>query len=71
MDNVLKLEEKLALLRDELTPLIVKTQKEADDRPRSGAEIMLALRHLQDARMRLGVAEAMEKGLDPWANKVD
>lgn len=71
MDNVLKLEEKLALLRDELTPLIVKTQKEADDRPRSGAEIMLALRHLQDARMRLGVAEAMEKGLDPWANKVE
>lgn len=34
-------------------------------------ELVLAQRHLEDARMRLGVALAYEKGLDPWTNKVE
>lgn len=40
----------------------------ADGRPKHGAEIMLAVRHLQDARMRLGVAMTVKKGENPWAN---
>lgn len=70
MAEAIKLEEKLAEMREELSPLLVRVQTLADDRPRSGAEIMLALRHLQDARMRLGVAEALEKGLNPWENRI-
>lgn len=66
MGPEIKLDEKIIAMREELTPLINKVQKEADDRPRCGAEIMLALRHLQDARMRLGVALTIENGQDPW-----
>lgn len=33
-------------------------------------ELVLARRHLEDARMRLGVGTAYVKGVDPWANKV-
>lgn len=67
MENeAVKLEDRLVMMRELLSPLIESVQKEADDRPRCGAEIMLALRHLQDARMRLGVALTMEQGKDPW-----
>lgn len=34
-------------------------------------ELVLANRHLEDARMRLGVALAYDKGIDPWANRVE
>jgi hypothetical protein len=34
-------------------------------------EVVLAQRHLEDARMRLGVAECYEKGVNPWINKVE
>ena len=34
-------------------------------------EVILAQRHLEDARMRLGVAECYEKGVNPWINKVE
>jgi hypothetical protein len=34
-------------------------------------ELVLAQRHLEDARMRLGVAECYEKGINPWINKVE
>ncbi len=79
LDNIKKgvlmgpasLEEQLAQVREELTEDIAFVKELADNRPRSGAEITLALRALQTARMWLGVAEAMEKGLDPWANKVE
>lgn len=33
-------------------------------------ELVLARRHLEDARMRLGVGTAYAKGIDPWVNKV-
>jgi hypothetical protein len=66
----LKLEDQLAEMRDKITPLIGEVAEMSSTRPRSGAEITLALRALQTARMWLGVAEAMEKNLDPWANKV-
>lgn len=65
------LEEQLAGLREGLTTDIGFVKAMADNRPRSGAEITLALRKLQEARMWLGVAEAMEKGLDPWANRIE
>lgn len=34
-------------------------------------EIVLARRAVEDARMRLGVALAYEKGLDPWETSVE
>jgi hypothetical protein len=34
-------------------------------------ELVLAQRHLEDARIRLGVAECYEKGINPWINKVE
>lgn len=34
-------------------------------------ELVLANRHLEDARMRVGVAIAYSKGIDPWANRVE
>jgi len=71
MIKALKLEDQLSELRDELTPLIVDVQDMSSNRPRSGAEITLGLRKLQEARMWFGVAEAMEKGLDPWANRIE
>lgn len=58
-------------LRKELSTLIKTTQALANERhEKSGAEITIALRHLQDARMRLGVAECLEKDIDPWVNEI-
>jgi hypothetical protein len=34
-------------------------------------ELVLAQRHLEDARMRLGIAECYEKGINPWISKVE
>lgn len=33
-------------------------------------ELILALRHVEDARMRLGVAKTYQLGNDPWTTKV-
>lgn len=65
------LEEILASEREGLSLSIKRVQALSLGRPNSGAEITLGLRKLQEARMWLGVAEAMEKGLDPWANKIE
>ena len=46
--------------------MIEDFQVKADARPENGAELMLAIRHLQDARMRLGVAQTIADGKDPW-----
>lgn len=66
-----KLEDQLSEIRDDLSPFILDVQNMASDRPRSGAEITLALRKLQEARMWLGVAEAMERDLNPWTNTIE
>lgn len=34
-------------------------------------ELVLAQRHLEDARMRLGVARTYENGEDPWTSLVE
>jgi hypothetical protein len=48
-----------------------RIKKLADQRdPQIGPELTLALRHIEDARMRLGVAAALSKGLDPWSSEV-
>lgn len=52
--------------RKALSEMIADMQYWADKRPIHGAELTLAIRHLQDARMRLGVAVTVEKGNDPW-----
>ena len=55
-------------IRKVLSEMIEDLTVVADGRPKHGAEIMLAVRHLQDARMRLGVAMTVKKGENPWAN---
>lgn len=67
----ISVEESLVDLRNALTLIIGATKQLSDDRPRSGAEITLALRKAQEARMWLGVAAAMEQGIDPWASTVE
>jgi hypothetical protein len=42
-----------------------------DSKPPEVQELILAQRCLEDARMRLGVAEAFNKGFDPWTNQVE
>lgn len=49
-----------------LPDLIEMLQEYANNKPKEGAEVVLAIRHLQDARMRLGVAEAIADGKNPW-----
>jgi len=59
-------------LREEITTQLVRLKVIiASSKPPEVQELVLAQRHLEDARMRLGVAEAFEKGLDPWMNKVE
>ena len=53
-------------LRNVLTDVIEQLQDIVDGRPAEGAEVMLALRHVQDARMRLGVAKTLAKGDNPY-----
>jgi len=60
----------LSAIRDSISPLIVEAQQLVTDRPSNGAEITIAMRKLQEARMWFGVAEALDKGLDPWTAQV-
>ncbi len=62
-------EERMSSMRDDLTRLIDNAKDIASERPEYGAEVALAQRHLEDARMRLGVALAMSRGDDPFAFK--
>jgi len=56
-------------LRTGLTTMIADTKRMAEKRPEYGAELVLAQRHLEDARMRLGVALTITRGEDPFAHK--
>lgn len=57
--------------RDILSESIKTTQALVDARPViGGAEITLGLRALQLARMWLGTAEAMNKGMNPWVSNI-
>lgn len=38
--------------------------------PQVGPELTIAYRAVEDGRMRLGVAAAVLKGLDPWASEI-
>lgn len=65
------LEEQLEQHRELLTRQInyaAITERKAQ--PPVVQEIVLARRALEDARMRMGVALAYTKGVDPWANQV-
>lgn len=58
-------------LRNEISQLLERLKQEITvSKPPEVQELVLAQRHLEDARMRLGVAEAYHKGFDPWENKV-
>lgn len=67
MDNPDK--NTISNLRKGLTTMIADTKRMAEARPTYGAELVLAQRHLEDARMRLGTALAMTRGEDPFAYK--
>lgn len=56
-------------MRDGIGECIEGCRRIANTRPEYGAEIVLAQRHLEDARMRLGCALAMMRGEDPFAYK--
>jgi hypothetical protein len=60
------------VLREEITSQLTRLKEDIkNSKPPEVQELVLAQRHLEDARMRLGVAEAYHKGFDPWANKVE
>lgn len=61
---------KLKAIHFDMTTFIKALEELAAERRPSGAEITLAMRHLQDARMRLGVAACMEQGIDPWVSEL-
>lgn len=57
-------------IREELTKIASRIKVcEMVAKPPVVQELVLARRHAEDARMRLGCAGAFERGLDPWANK--
>lgn len=57
--------------RDEISDQLASLkEKIAESKPPVVQELVLAQRALEDARMRLGVAQAYENGLDPWASQV-
>lgn len=69
--DTVKKQEQLRELRAVLSQAITMTRTLAEDRqPQVGPEITIAARHLEDARMRLGVALAYEVGLDPWSSDI-
>lgn len=43
---------------------------ESEATPPIVQEVILARRHVENARMRLGVALALQNGHDPWASEV-
>ena len=58
---------KLVYTRAKLSKRIKEIQElETQSKPPVVQELVLARRHLEDARMRLGVAMALERGEDPW-----
>lgn len=60
---------KLVIQRAKLSKRIHELQDlEKQSKPPVVQELVLARRHLEDARMRLGVAMALERGDDPWQN---
>ncbi len=66
-DDYLK---KINAIHFDMTTFIKALEELAAERRPSGAEVTLALRHLQDARMRLGVVACVEQGIDPWSSKL-
>lgn len=59
-------------LREEIGKMLTKLKTEVQTgTPPAVQELVLAQRHLEDARMRLGVADAYYKGFDPWSSRVD
>lgn len=74
MDNEQSSDDRMTVgdIRTTITRLLTGLRQEIQTSgPPIVQELTLAQRHLEDARMRLGVAQAYEKGLDPWANKVE
>jgi hypothetical protein len=65
--------DQIADIRERISELLKYTKVEmiARSTPPVVQELVLAQRHLEDARMRFGVAEATLKGHDPWANKIE
>ena len=62
--------ENLTNLRADLADLIRDVQTAQETMVAPGVqEVVLATRHLEDARMRLGVALAYVNGKDPLENK--
>ncbi|MEA2056839.1 MAG: hypothetical protein U9O78_04035 [Patescibacteria group bacterium] len=52
-------------VRSFLSDMIADLQEIADERPVHGAELTLAIKYLQHARIQLGVAQTILKGENP------
>lgn len=63
-DDLQIIQDQRAILSD----MIIALEEKVAERPVNGAELTLAMRHLQDARMRLGVAMTISNGQNPWKN---
>jgi len=63
------MQDRINAQREKLSEIIKELQDLSKDRPANGAELTLALRHVQEARMWLGVARGMADGQDPWGVK--
>ena len=60
------------ILRSDITILLGRLAEYIPgSEPPVTQELILAQRHLEDVRMRLGVAECYEKGINPWINTVE
>lgn len=76
MDNKanreMTVEEGFDKLRSLCTDIINLSENwfEGKLKPPAVQEVILARRHAEDARMRLGVAQAKSNGVYPWDSKV-
>ena len=65
-----KKRDQVMSMREKLIPIIQMVEEfEKESKPPVVQEVILARRHLEDARMRLGVALAMVDGEDPLGRK--
>jgi hypothetical protein len=59
--------DQMNMVREALAECREKVEVIAKDaKPPVVQEIILAQRHIEDARMRLGVARTLQQGNDPW-----
>lgn len=62
------MQDTLSYVREQLTDLITRLENPGYAE-KANPEVTLARRHLEDARMRLGVAQVYQLNQNPWETK--